>query len=77
MNWRSRLQTGLVSLAVTLISLFTPVAASFAKEATFNQLLLKHPQPHLSWATWKIVEAQEKAVHHRFNGADSQGLRAI
>jgi hypothetical protein len=62
MNWRPRLQTGLISLAVALISFFTPVAASFAKGAPFDQFLLKHPQPHLSWATWKIVAAQEKAV---------------
>jgi hypothetical protein len=66
MNWRPCLQTDLTSLAAAIISLLVVVPASFAKEPVpaeeWNQFLLKHPQPHLSWATWKIVGAQEKAT---------------
>jgi hypothetical protein len=66
MKRRVRWHVRLIPLAAALTFLFPKASPSFATEPTaegqYTQILLKHPQPHLSWATWKIVRAQEKAV---------------
>jgi len=64
MKRRVRLHVRLILLAAALTFLFPKASPSLATEPAaeeqYNQILLKHPPPHLSSATWKIVGAEEK-----------------
>ena len=66
MKRRVRLHLRLIPLAAALTFLFPKASPSFATESAaeeqYNQILLKHPQPRLHWATWRTIQAQQKGA---------------
>ena len=66
MKRRVRLYVRLILLAAALTFLFPKASLSLATEPAaeeqYNQILLKHPRPRLHWATWRMIQAQQKGA---------------